>query len=60
MLRTKLEEKYRNIHSAFKGAEAEVLLFPGTKLVVVDSMDMGGDLFQVQLREIAVPVELIK
>ena len=23
MLRTKLEEKYRNIHSAFKGADAD-------------------------------------
>ena len=47
-------------YSAFSGAEAEVLLFPGTKLVVVDSMDMGAGLFQVQLREVAVPVALIK
>ena len=31
-------------YSAFQGtaSEAEVLIFPGTKLVVVDSMDMGN------------------
>eukprot|EP00747_Dinoflagellata_sp_TGD_P186390 gnl/TRDRNA2_/TRDRNA2_43389_c0_seq1.p1 gnl/TRDRNA2_/TRDRNA2_43389_c0~~gnl/TRDRNA2_/TRDRNA2_43389_c0_seq1.p1 ORF type:complete len:444 (+),score=107.23 gnl/TRDRNA2_/TRDRNA2_43389_c0_seq1:64-1395(+) len=49
-------------YSVFQGeqSEAEVLLFPGTKLRVVDSMDMGHNLFQVQLQEVAVPVQLIK
>ena len=37
--------------------EAEVLLYPGTLLEVVASMDMGGGLFQVHLREVAVPAE---
>jgi len=40
--------------------EAEVLLYPGTQLEVVDSMDMGHGLFQVHLRELEVPVQLIK
>ena len=32
------------------GKEAEVVLFPGTKLEVVDTVDMGNGLFQVHLR----------
>ena len=42
------------------GVEAEVVLFPGTKLEVVDTLDMGNGLFQVHLREMATPVELFK
>ena len=42
-----------------EASEAEVLLYPGTKLKVVDTMDMGGGLFMVQLEEVAVPVKLI-
>ena len=38
--------------------EAEVLLYPGTKLQVVDVTDLGHQLFQVHLREIVVPVNL--
>jgi hypothetical protein len=47
-------------YSIYQGeaSEAEVLLFPGTKLRVVDSTDLGNELFQVHLREIAVPVHL--
>ena len=37
-----------------------VLLYPGTKLRVVDTMNMGGGLFQVHLKEVAMPVQLIK
>lgn len=49
-------------YSIFQGAtsEAEVLLFPGTKLRVIDSMDMGNGLYQVHLQEVAVPVKLVK
>jgi hypothetical protein len=49
-------------YSAFQGtaSEAEVLIFPGTKLVVVDSMDMGNSLFQVHLREVSVPIQFFK
>ena len=51
-------------YSAFPGdeAEAEVLLFPGTKLLVVGAMDMGNGLYCVHLREIALPagVQLMK
>jgi len=49
-------------YSAFQGeaSEAEVLLFPGTKLRVVSAMDMGGGLFMVQLQEVRVPVDLFK
>ena len=48
-------------YSIFQGdaSEAEVLLFPGTKLVVVDNLDMGNGLFQVHLRELPTP-QLIK
>ena len=44
-------------YSIFDGGatEAEVLLFPGTKLTVVDTMEMGGGLFQVHLRELPTP-----
>lgn len=49
-------------YSAFQGedSEAEVLLFPGTKLRVVDTMDMGNSLYQVHLQEVKVPVSLLK
>ena len=49
-------------YSMFQGeaAEAEVLIFPGTKLRVVDSMDMGSGLFMVHLEEIEIPTELMK
>ena len=48
--------------SAFQdeASEAEVLLYPGTKLQVVGSIDMGQGLFQVHLREVEVPMELVK
>jgi len=42
------------------GVEAEVVLFPGTKLEVVDTADMGNGLFQVHLRELVTPVELFQ
>ena len=41
-------------------SEAEVLLYPGVKLKVVDSMDMGGGLFMVHLQEMDVPVQLVQ
>jgi hypothetical protein len=49
-------------YSIFQGdeSEAEVLLFPGTKLRVVDSMDMGSGLKMVHVEEIELPTELIK
>ena len=49
-------------YSIFQGeeAEAEVLIFPGTKLRVVDSMNMGSGLFMVHLEEIEIPTELLK
>jgi hypothetical protein len=49
-------------YSIFQGAEAEVevLIFPGTKLRVVDSMDMGSGLFMVHLEEIEIPTDLMK
>ena len=49
-------------YSIFQGedSEAEVLIYPGTKLRVVDSMDMGGGLFMVHLEEIEIPTELMK
>ena len=49
-------------YSAFQGvaSEAEVLLYPGTKLKVVDAMDMGGGLFQVHLREVPLTVAVFK
>ena len=49
-------------YSMFQGqqSEAEVLLFPGTKLRVVDSMAMGAGLFMVHLEEIELPVDLFK
>jgi len=49
-------------YSIFQGEanEAEVLIYPGTKLRVVDSMDMGSGLFMVHLEEIEIPTELIK
>ena len=48
--------------SAFQdeASEAEVLLYPGTKLQVVGLIDMGQGLFQVHLREVEVPMELVK
>ena len=49
-------------YSAFQGvaSEAEVLLYPGTKLHVVGSMEMGGGLFQVHLREMPPAVAVFK
>ena len=41
-------------------SEAEVLIFPGTKFRVVDSMDMGSGLFMVHLEEIEIPIELMQ
>ena len=41
-------------------SEAEVLLYPGTKLKVIDTMEMGGGLFMVHLEEMVVPVQLIQ
>ena len=41
-------------------SEAEVLLFPGTKLEVVDVANMGNGLHQVHLREVVMPVQLLK
>ena len=32
-------------YNLYDGGEAEVLLYPGTKLVVIDNMEMGGGLF---------------
>ena len=40
--------------------EEEVLLFPGTKFEVVDTANMGHGLYQVHMRELAVPVQLFK
>ena len=42
-----------------KGEEAETEVFPGTKLRIVHSMDMGG-LFMVHLEEIEIPTELMQ
>ncbi|NDD31676.1 MAG: hypothetical protein EB084_25790, partial [Proteobacteria bacterium] len=49
-------------YSAFQGvaSEAEVLLYPGTKLKVIDAMEMGGGLFQVHLREVPLTVAVFK
>jgi hypothetical protein len=43
-----------------EASEAEVLLYPGTKLRVVDSMDMGSGLYMVHLMEVLMSVELFK
>ena len=49
-------------YSMFQGSasEAEVLLYPGTKLKVVDAMDMGSGLHMIHLEQVHVPVELMK
>jgi len=47
-------------YSVFQSAEAEVLLFPGTKFRVVDSMDLGSGLYQVHLEEVPIPVSLME
>ena len=39
--------------------EAEILLFPGTKLEVVDHTELGHGLVQIHLREVAVDAALI-
>ena len=41
-------------YSKYQGvaSEAEVLLYPGTRLKVIGSMEMDGGLFQVHLREV--------
>lgn len=41
-------------------SEAEVLLFPGTKLEVLGVANIAPGLFQVHLKEVVVPVQLIK
>jgi hypothetical protein len=46
-------------YSAFQG-EAEVLLYPGTKFKVFDAMDMGGDLFQVHLKELPLAFKIFE
>ena len=49
-------------YSIFQGSdsEAEVLLFPGTKLRVVDSIDVGSGLCMIHLEEIQVPTEMMQ
>lgn len=47
-------------YSAFEDKEAEVLLFPGTKLRVMSSLDLGSGLLMVHLEEVKVPVDLVK
>ena len=49
-------------YSMFQGqqSEAEVLLFPGTALRVVDSMAMGAGLFMVHLEEIELSIDLFR
>jgi hypothetical protein len=47
-------------YSQFPDQEAEILLFPGTRLKVVDLLDPSPDLHIVQLEEVPVTVELIK
>ena len=42
-----------------EASEAEVLLYPGTKFLVVDCTELSSELFQVHLREVPVPVHLI-
>ena len=46
-------------YSAFQG-EAEVLLYPGTKFKVVDATDMGGNLFQVHLKELPLAFKIFE
>ena len=46
-------------YNLYEGGEAEVLLYPGTKLAVIDTMDTGNGLFMVHLKEIALPVSLV-
>lgn len=41
-----------------KEGEAEILMYPGSKFRVKDTMDMGAGLFMVHLEEIDVPVSL--
>ena len=40
--------------------EAEVVLYPGTKLKVLGTMDMGSQLFMVQLQQVETPVALFQ
>ena len=49
-------------YSLFQGqqSEAEVLLFPDTKLRVRDSMDMGAGLFMVHLEEVELDIDLFR
>eukprot|EP00802_Teleaulax_amphioxeia_P009581 Tamp_09601.p1 GENE.Tamp_09601~~Tamp_09601.p1 ORF type:complete len:384 (-),score=76.18 Tamp_09601:385-1536(-) len=49
-------------YSIFQGSdsEAEVLLFPGTKLRVVDSIEMGSGLCMIHLEEIQLPTEMMQ
>jgi len=47
-------------YSVYKDAEAEVLMFPGCKLRVVDTLDMGNKLVMVHLEEVELPVVIMK
>ena len=49
-------------YSMFQGSasEAEVLCYPGTKLRVVDSVELGGGLYMVHLEEVDIPFELMQ
>eukprot|EP00929_Paragymnodinium_shiwhaense_P117369 TRINITY_DN8787_c0_g1_i2.p1 TRINITY_DN8787_c0_g1~~TRINITY_DN8787_c0_g1_i2.p1 ORF type:complete len:879 (+),score=275.15 TRINITY_DN8787_c0_g1_i2:107-2743(+) len=49
-----------SLYSVYKDAEAEVLVFPGTKFRVVDVLDAGNGLCMVHMEEVEVPVELVK
>ena len=40
--------------------EAEVVLYPGTKFKVVGTLDMGHQLFMVQLQQLVTPVALFQ
>jgi len=47
-------------YSVFEDAEAEVLLFPGMKLKVIDTLEAGSGLHIIHLEEVKVPVKLVK
>ena len=44
-----------NSYSSYSEEGAEVLVYPGTMLEVVSSIDMGSGLYQVHLREFVLP-----
>lgn len=47
-------------YSVFEDVEAEVLLFPGMKLKVIDTLEAGSGLHMIHLEEVKVPVKLMK